>query len=329
MIRTPWNDRALRGIACAILLLLAPGSGAQPPIPPPAETTDQESVRFSVSIELVLLHATVRDRDGRFVNDLRERDFAVYEDRVPQRIRLFEREDVPVTVGLLIDHSGSMRPKMNDVITAARTFALSSNPEDEMFIINFNETVAIGLPDSIPFTNDPAELERAISRTSAEGQTSLYDAIAEALMRLQEGTREKKVLIVISDGGDNTSTRSLDQVLKAAGQSSAIIYTVGVFDSDDEDRNPAVLKRLARTTGGEAYFPTQLEAVVDVCGRIAQDIRNQYILGYVSTNSARDGANRAIRVDAGASGRGKLHVRTRSGYIAGSDLPAVKPEVVK
>lgn len=311
----------MKGLTCAVLLLLAPGSGAQPPSPPPVETEDQESVRFSVNVDLVLLHATVRDRQGLFVSDLREQDFEVYEDGVRQRIRLFKREDTPVTVGLVIDHSGSMRPKLNDVIAAAWTFARASNPDDEMFIVNFNEYVTLGLPIDKPFTNDPNELQRAISRTPADGQTALYDAIGVALNRLQRGRREKKVLIVISDGGDNASKRTMDQVLKMAGQSSAIIYTIGTFDAEDEDANPRVLRRLARTTGGEAFFPEHHQAVVELCGRIAHDIRNQYIIGYVSTNPSRNGTYRAMRVVAKAPGHGRLSVRTRAGYIAGGDSP--------
>jgi VWFA-related protein len=274
-----------------------------------------------MNLDLVLLHATVRDRQGLFVSDLREKDFEVYEDGVRQRIRLFKREDTPVTVGLVIDHSGSMRPKLNDVIAAAWTFARASNPDDEMFIVNFNELVTLGLPIDKPFTNDPNELQRAISRTPAYGQTALYDAIGVAINRLQRGRREKKVLIVISDGGDNASRRTVDQVLKMAGQSRAIIYTIGTFDAEDEDANPRVLRRLARTTGGEAFFPEHHQAVVELCERIAHDIRNQYILGYVSTNHLRNGAYRALRVVAKSPDHGRLSVRTRTGYIAGGDPP--------
>ncbi len=332
MIRTRSRSRernAAKVLAFAVFLLVAPGGDARRPAPPPSDAEDQESFRFSVNVDLVLLHATVRDRTGHFVSDLRERDFQVYEDGVRQRIRLFKREDTPVTVGLVVDHSGSMGPKMGDVIAAARTFVLSSNPQDEMFIVNFNEKVSLGLPGAIPFTNDVDELERAISKTPADGQTSLYDAVAEALNRLQGGSREKKVLIVISDGGDNTSVRTLSQVLKMAGQSSALIYTVGTFDADDEDSNPDVLKRLARTTGGEAFFPEHHEAVIEICGLIAQDIRNQYVIGYVSTNSVRNGAYRAMRVVAKAPDHGKLSVRTRAGYIAGGESQPAGVKVAK
>ena len=267
----------------------------------------------------MVLHATVSDRQGGFVSDLGEQDFVVYEDGVPQRIRLFRNEDIPVTVGLVVDHSTTMRPKLAEVAAAARTFVRSSNREDEMFVVNFNEIVSLGLPGTIRFTDSTAELENAITAAPTGGQTALYDAIAKGLEELQAGSRDKKVLIVVSDGGDNASARSLAQVMNLAEQSSAVIYTVGVFDEDDPDRNPGVLKRLAQATGGEAFLPGQLSEVVAICERIARDIRHQYTIGYVPTNLTRDGAYRAIRVVARAKGHDRLSVRTRTGYIAGGE----------
>ena len=218
----------------------------------------------------------------------------------------------------------------SDVIAAARTFVRSSNQEDQMFVVNFNERVTLGLPGALRFTNRPDELESAILKAPATGQTALYDAVVEALKRLQAGGRDKKVLIVISDGGDNASAHSLAEALQMAGQSSALVYTIGIFDEEDPDRNPGVLHRLARATGGEAFFPGQLSAVVAICERIARDIRNQYTIGYHSTSVARPGAYRSIRVAAGAAGHGKLTVRARSGYIAGGESrAAVKDVAVK
>jgi len=226
-------------------------------------------------------------------------------------------------VGLVVDHSGTMGPKLAEVLAAARTFVRSSNEEDEMFVVNFNETVSLGLPGTVRFTNRAGELEYAITTAPIGGQTALYDAIARALEVLQAGSREKKVLIVISDGGDNVSARSLDEVMKLAQQSSAVIYTVGIFDKEDPDRNPGVLKRLAQASGGQAFFPDQLSEVVDISESIARDIRHQYTIGYVPANLARDGAYRAIRVHARAKGHGSLSVRTRTGYIAGG---AARPD---
>jgi VWFA-related protein len=267
---------------------------------------------------LVVLHATVTGRQGGFVSDLAEGDFEVFEDGKPQTIRLFKNEDVPVTVGLVVDQSTSMRPKLAEVSAAARSFVHSSNPDDEMFVVNFNERVWRGLSGAIRFTNDTVALGNAITTRPPGGLTALYDAIVEALDGLQAGARDKKVLIVVSDGGDNASKGTLAQVMKLAEQSSAVIYTIGLFDEDDEDRNPGVLKRLAQATGGEAFLPSQLAEVAPICERIAQDIRHQYTIGYVPASVARNGAYRAIRVVARAKGRG-LSVRTRTGYIAGGE----------
>jgi VWFA-related protein len=272
-----------------------------------------------VDVALVVLPATVSDRQGGFVSNLGERDFEVYEDGVPQRIQLFRNEDIPVTVGLVVDHSTSMVPKLAEVTAAAKAFVRSSNREDEMFVVNFNETVSLGLPETIRFTNSTAELGDAIERAPAKGMTALYDAIAKGLEELQAGSRDKKVLIVVSDGGDNASAHSLAQVMKLAGQSSAVIYTVGIFEEADPERNLGTLKRLAQATGGEAFLPDQLSEVAPICENIARDIRHQYTIGYVPTNLARDGAYRAIRVLASAKGHDKLSVRTRTGYIAGGE----------
>jgi len=206
-----------------------------------------------------------------------------------------------------------------EVAAAARTFVQSSNPEDEMFVVNFNEKVRLGLPGTLRFTASTAELGNAITAATSGGQTALYDAIAKALEELQAGSRDKKVLIVISDGGDNKSTRSLAELMKLAGQSSAVIYTVGVFDEDDPSRNLGMLKRLAQSTGGEAFFPEEIGELVAICERIARDIRHQYTIGYVPTSLSRDGAQHAIRVVARAKGNANLTVRTRTSYIAGGE----------
>ena len=254
--------------------------------------------------------------------ELGRQDFEVFEDGRPQPIRLFRHEDTPVTVGLVIDHSGSMREKLADVTAGARAFVHSSNPNDQMFVVNFNETVSSGLPAGMRFSDNAEQLGGAIWGAPAIGTTALYDAIIEALKRLQQGTSDKKVLIVISDGGDNASKASLDQVLKMAEQSSAMIYTIGIFEPEDPDRNPKVLQRLARETGGEAIFPTQLSETVEICERIARDIRDQYTIGYSSTNDKRDGTYHKVRLTARTNGNGKLSVRTRAGYQSRRSIAA-------
>jgi Ca-activated chloride channel homolog len=317
--RFPYDWSSMRGgkrsgrlthgcLAIAFLMLSRAPTAAQLPPGP---------YQVSVHVDLVLLNAAVQDRKGASVSDLRQEDFEVYEDGVRQTIRLFRHEDIPVTVGLVVDHSGSMRSKMTEVIAAARTFVQSSSPEDEMFVINFNENVVLGLPAGISFTNRPDELAHAISDAPATGQTALYDAIVLAQLRLQAGRREKRVLLVISDGGDNASVHSQAEVLKLAGLSNTLVYTIGIFDAEDADRNPEVLKRLAHATGGEAYFPRQYSEVAAICERIARDIRHQYTLGYVSADVLRPGAWRTIHVVARPGATPKLTVRTRSGYVSG------------
>jgi Ca-activated chloride channel family protein len=294
------------------LLLIVPAISAEAQIPEPFQ--------ISVNVDLVVLNPVVRDRNGQFASDLREPDFAVYEDGVRQTIKIFRHDDVPVTVGLVVDHSGSMKPKLGDVITAARTFVRSSRPDDQMFVVNFNESVTLSIPDATQSGLRPETLAQAIADKPATGKTALYDAVVEAFSQLNSGGGpQKKVLIVISDGGDNASKHKLADLLKTAEQSSTLVYTIGIFDEDDEDRNPDVLSRLARATGGDAFFPSRNTEVVAICEGIARDIRNQYTIGYVSSNTARAGAWRSIRLTAAAPGHGKLVVRTRAGYIAAGD----------
>jgi Ca-activated chloride channel homolog len=302
------------------ILLFVLSEFAAPQVTTPSNRRDQENFRISVEVDLVVLQATVRDRTGHTVMDLGRRDFEVFEDGRPQPIQLFRHEDTPVTIGLVVDHSGSMREKLGEVTTAARTFVRSSNPEDQTFVVNFNEKVSRGLPGAMRFSNNADELGSAIGDAPALGMTALYDAIVEALQDLQKVEQDKKVLIIISDGGDNASRSSLDRALKMAQQSSAVIYTIGVFDESDPDRNPKVLRRLALETGGEAFFPSELSETVEICKRIARDVRDQYTIGYSSMN-VKPGAYHAIRVTARSEGHGKLSVRTRAGYIAGGELP--------
>jgi Ca-activated chloride channel homolog len=294
---------AARGSAKIFALLVVLGSCAESQVSPAANSQTPESYRVSVDVNLVVLNAAVRDRQGRFVSDLRQQDFEVYEDGVLQNIQFFQHEDVAVTVGLVVDHSSSMRPRLAHVITAAQSFVKFSNPEDQMFVVNFNERVSMGLPEAIRFSNEAKELGGAIYGFPVTG--------------------DKKVLLVISDGGDNASAHSLAQVTDLAGRSTAIIYTIGIFDLDDADRNPAVLSRLAQATGGEAFFPSQLSEVAAICERIARDIRNQYTIGYVPANAARNSAYRTIRVAAHRAS-GRLFVRTRAGYIAAGNSPESK-----
>jgi Ca-activated chloride channel homolog len=283
-----------------------PGQTGSPP----------ESSTISVDVNLVVLHATVLDRRGGFVSGLQKEDFHVYEDGSPQVIRVFDHEDVPVAVGLAVDNSGSMNRKRKDVTAAALAFVHSSNPRDEMFVVNFNERVSFGLPDTQLFSASAPGLEGALNGIPASGRTALYDAIEAGLNHLKKATLDKKVLIAISDGGDNASHYKLGQVLEDVGRSDAIVYMVGLFDEAEEGHNPGVLRKIARATGGEAFLPDEPSQIVPICEQIAADIRNQYTIGYVPSNQKLDGTQRTIKVTATGRHGEKLLVRTRAGYVA-------------
>src|ERR1700686_2876705 len=184
-----------------------------------AAPSHQNRFTIRTSVDLVVLRATVRDRKGAPVAGLGKEDFQVFEDKVPQQIESFSHEDVPVTVGLVIDNSGSMHSKRSDVIDAALAFARSSNPEDQVFVVNFNEHISMGLPGNVDFTGNQEQLKTALSRNKADGLTALYNAVAVALEQLKKGKWDKKVLILISDGGDNASKHTLAQILSTGNQS--------------------------------------------------------------------------------------------------------------
>jgi Ca-activated chloride channel family protein len=275
----------------------------------------QEPSFRSGSSELVVLPVVVTDKQGRYVSDLPGERFAIFDNgrRVP--IELFTNEDTPVTVGLVVDASGSMRPKIGEVIAAALRFARSSNPQDELFAIRFNDDVQAVMPER-PFlmAGDLDALESAVSAIHPDGRTALYDGLMAGLDHLATGSRARKVLIVVSDGGDNASEARLDAVLARARASSAAIYTIGIYDEDDLDKNPGVLKSLAQTTGGERFLPRSPGELLAACERIAREIRGGYTIGYVPP--AHDGAYHRVRVEIGPSAGAKLNVRTRPGYFA-------------
>ena len=291
-----------------------PQNSRQSPPRPNNQNDNQDTIK--INVDLVVLHATVQNSNLNPVSGLGKEDFQVYEDGVLQEIESFSHEDIPVTVGLVIDNSGSMRPKRAEVITAALAFARASNDKDKIFVVNFNEHVSFGLPANTPFTNKTAQLEAALSKVAADGMTALYDAVAAALDHLKKGNRDKQALIVISDGADNASRHNLAQIMALARRSDAIIYTIGIYDRDDPDRNPGSLKQLAKATGGAAFLPGSVTNIVQICERIARDIRHQYTITYVPTNINYDGKYRVIQVKARATDRGRLKVRARAGYYA-------------
>lgn len=289
-----------------------PGQRLTVPPPPPAD----DDFVVSSDVELVLLDVSVKDSKGGFVAGLSKDSFKVFENKVDQPVSIFASQDAPVTVGLIVDNSGSVRPKKAEIVTAALTFVTQSNPEDEMFVINFNDRVFKGLPPTVDFTGDRNLLRQGLLMAQPQGRTSLHDAIKTGLEHLEKGHLDKKTLVVISDGGDNASETNHDDLMRMVQTSLATIYTVGIFNPDDKDKNPGFLRELARVTGGEAFMPENISHLVGICEKIAHDIRSRYSLGYAPTNRNYDGKIRRLRVVAtGADGR-RLEVRTRSSYLA-------------
>jgi Ca-activated chloride channel family protein len=211
-----------------------------------------------------------------------------------------------------------MQPNRDRVIAAAAAFAESSHPSDELFALAFNDSVRAALPPTAPFTSDVAVLQDALTKTiRAYGRTALFDAIAAGLDYLGRGRHERRVLVIVSDGGDNASQATFEEVVTKTQASNAVIYTVALMDPVERDANPGLLRRIARANGGEAFAPRKADDIHEVLQHIARDIRHTYTLGYVSTNSARDGALRQIRLIVQSPDRRRLVVRTRSGYLAG------------
>jgi VWFA-related protein len=272
---------------------------------------------FSIStdVHLVILDVGVKDAKGGYVSGLAKDNFRIHENGKLQPIKDFSHADVPVTVGLVIDNSGSMAAKRAEVITAALTFVHASNPQDEVFVVNFNDKVRRGLPEDVPFTGDTGILRSALWQGASAGRTALYDALGYSLQYLDKGRMDKKTLIVVSDGGDNASTLRWNEVIRRVQESRATIYSIGIFDENDSDRNPDVLRKLAQVSGGEYFQLRELPDVVPVCRQIASDIRNRYTLTYTPPRMESRQAVRSIRVTASTPSRTRLIVHTRTRYI--------------
>ncbi len=280
-----------------------------------AGSQDPGDVTISVDVRRVVLYATVREnKAGSFVGDLKQEHYTVKDNGRVQEIRQFKREDVPVAIGLIIDNSQSMMNKRSQIIAAAKAFIRTSNPQDQMFVVHFNDDIRFALPPKTPFTSDHAALERALERITTEGKTALYDAIHAGLRRLQESKLTKKALVVISDGGDNASRRRFQDVVKAAGISGALLYGIGIYDPMDGDANPGVVRRLASETGGESFFPQKVDEVAGLCESIARDLRNQYMLVYAPGDGPQDASFHKVKVTVKDPKHRRLTVRTRTGY---------------
>jgi len=274
---------------------------------------EEQPATIHLDVNLTLIHAAVVDRGGQFVPGLDKRNFHLFVDGAPRPITVFEPDDAPVAAGILVDNSASMISKGSHVIAASLAFARACNPQDQLFVVHFSDRVRLGLPTDEPFTANISELERALSAFASEGTTALYDAVALAISHLHQTQLERKVLLIISDGGDNSSHVHLADTLQMAQKTGVIIYCIGVYDDADRDQNPHLLTEFAEFTGGKAFFPSELKDVTDTSIQIAGVIRRQYTLGF---DGQGDGEYHRIRITAQSQTYGDLEVRTRAGYFA-------------
>jgi VWFA-related protein len=277
----------------------------------------QEPFTIKTNSDLVILDVSVKEAGQHFVPNLSKDNFQVFDDGRPQKISYFSKTDTPAAVGLVLDNSGSMARKRNDVILAGLSFASTSNPQDEYFVVNFNDRVEYGLPRNLLFTDSIEQLHRALNWGRPIGQTRLYDAIASALRHMTGARLKYDILIVVSDGGDNASRIGLPELLQEVERSRATIYTVGLMDQADRDLNPAVMKKLAKVSGGEYFQPAVLNDVVSVFKYISNDVRHRYVLGFVPDEVDDSRKIRTVKVRAFENGH-RLFARTRSSYVLGS-----------
>jgi Ca-activated chloride channel family protein len=286
-----------------------------------------QKANFSSESQVVVLHVAVRDRKG-YVSGLEQKAFRVLENRQPQAVSFFSSQDTPVTVGLIIDSSGSMAANRDRVIAAAVAFAENSNPNDDIFALAFNEHVRSALPDNTPFTRDVPTLRAALyGAIGGKGQSGVYNAIDAGLKYLEKGKYERKVLVLVSDGGDNASAMSRAQILAKAQASNALIYTIGVIDPLETEADPKFLRQLSAASGGESFEPHRVADVTRVLQQVAHDIRNMYTVGYVPAIASQKEELRSVSVEVTLPGGGTAKVRTRRAYLAGHDAESADDAV--
>lgn len=272
---------------------------------------------FKKEVEEVVLHATVIDEKNRLVTTLDKSAFTVFENNQPQVITSFRHEDVPVAMGIVIDNSGSMREKRDKVNRAALNLVRSSNPQDQVFVVNFNDEYYLDQE----FTNDINKLREALEKVEARGGTALYDALVASSVYMKDHAKlQKKVLFVVTDGEDNASRESLEEAVRRLQEENGpAVYAIGLLGEEKQRRARRALETIAQRTGGISFFPRTLDEVDAISSSVAHDIRNQYTIGYKPSTPKSVGGYRAIRVEAKAKGYGKLTVRTRSGYYPGQE----------
>jgi Ca-activated chloride channel homolog len=283
---------------------------------PPAPTAD-EPTTFTAETRWVILPVSVSDKNGKLITDLQQKSFKVFENGIEQPIKLFRHEDVPISLGIIVDNSGSMKEKRQKVEVASVDLVKASNPHDEVFIVNFNDEAYL----DVEFTNDIKKMEEGVARIDSRGGTAMREAISMSIDYLKEkGKNHKKVLLVVTDGNDNASTISLERLVDRARQNEVLIYSIGLLD--EEERREAksakrALNALTHESGGLSFYPKAVAEVDAIALQVAHEIRNQYTIAYSPLNEARDGSFRQIKVM--VTGPGHPQVRTRTGYYATPD----------
>ena len=279
----------------------------------------QDRPTFRSNSELVVMHVSVRDRSGRYVTGLAQDAFTVIDDGKPQTLEMFSAEEVPATVGFLIDNSNSMRPNRERVVASSVSFAKNSHPQDEIFVLTFNDIVRRAWGPAIVEQMDTAAFARTmLEQIVARGMTAIYDGVIAGLDFLERAQHTRQVLILVSDGDDNASTATLDTVVQRVHDSDATVYSVALIDRLVRGGDPGLLKRLAKATGGEFYAPRDVDDIPEAFERIARDIRSAYTLAYIPTSNgdtAAERRRRTVRVYVRAPGGKVLTVRTRDGYF--------------
>jgi Ca-activated chloride channel family protein len=331
-----YHEIARANVAAALVLLMAVSLWAQAPAQASSQSGSNQAGQqqqgqapssenngvyvFKKNVEEVQLHATVLDEKHRMVTDLTKQDFKVFENGQPQTITSFDRRDIPVALGIVIDNSGSMRDKRPAVNQAAINLVKASNPQDEVFIVNFNDEYYLDQD----FTSNISKLKDGLEKIDSRGGTALYDAVVASADHLEKNAKlEKRVLLVVTDGEDNASRESLEQAIRRLQvENGPAVYTIGILGDDHQKRAKRALEALATSTGGMYYFPKDISQVDAISREVAHDIRNQYVIGYKPTAGNQDIGYRTVKVEAKAPGHGKLFVRTRTGYYSGEERAA-------
>lgn len=281
----------------------------------PRIAANQQEFVVRSRANLVVLDVSVTGSDGTPVSGLVQRNFQVSEDGKRQTIKQFSADELPVSIGFVVDMSGSMRSKLDGVRRATSTFLEASNARDEYFLIGFNDSAWVGLPTGLDFSKNRDDIRKALLGVRSAGKTALYDGIVLALTHVGKSRYERRVLVLITDGKDNASSIRLSEALQFVRASPVTIYTIGLFDEDDQDANRGVLKQFARTTGGRYYAPKTPEMIGDDCAAIARDIRARYTMAYTPPAESK-GPVRKIKIEViRDQASSKAVVRTRSEYI--------------